>query len=339
MKHVWTFSLLTLLVGCTAHKKISSNVNEISVEKIWDKAPHSAFTDLVRFRNAWYCTFREAPAHVSGPVGRAYLIRSKDGIKWQGIDSFEMKGMDVRDPKLSITPSNRLMVLMDVETYKDGKIATRSPYYSVSDENGNNFSRPQRSKVDESITTRSDWVWRITWNKGVGYAVVYQQSSLIVLKTMDGSYFEKVSKLDIQGSPNESTIRFDKDDNMYVIVRRDGEDPMAVLAKSRPPYTAWVMNKMNYRLGGPNFLFLDDKTLCIGARLYEMVDGKLKPATAIFLSDLDGKIYKTIKLPSGGDTSYPGMVFYGDQLWVSYYSSHEGKTAVYLAKIPLSRLR
>ena len=31
--------------------------------------------------------------------------------------------------------------------------------------------------------------------------------------------------------------------------------------------------------------------------------------------------------------SYPGMVWDDDLLWLSYYSSHEGKTSIYLAKI------
>ncbi|NLX66267.1 MAG: hypothetical protein GXZ19_05770 [Bacteroidales bacterium] len=30
------------------------------VSKIWGEAPHSAFTDLIRFNNKFYCTFREA---------------------------------------------------------------------------------------------------------------------------------------------------------------------------------------------------------------------------------------------------------------------------------------
>ena len=40
-----------------------------------------------------------------------------------------------------------------------------------------------------------------------------------------------------------------------------------------------------------------------------------------------------LRLPSGGDTSYPGMVWHNDQLWISYYSSHEEKTSIYLAKV------
>jgi hypothetical protein len=42
-----------------------------------------------------------------------------------------------------------------------------------------------------------------------------------------------------------------------------------------------------------------------------------------------------LALPSGGDTSYAGMVVHDGMLWVSYYSSHEDKSAVYLAKLQL----
>ena len=40
-------------------------------------------------------------------------------------------------------------------------------------------------------------------------------------------------------------------------------------------------------------------------------------------------------LPSGGDNSYAGMVWHDDLLWMSYYSSHEEKTSIYLAKLKL----
>ena len=48
-----------------------------------------------------------------------------------------------------------------------------------------------------------------------------------------------------------------------------------------------------------------------------------------------GKLTEFLKLPSGGDTSYAGLVFYDGLLWVSYYSSHEDKTSIYLAKVEL----
>ena len=51
------------------------------------------------------------------------------------------------------------------------------------------------------------------------------------------------------------------------------------------------------------------------------------------------KLTEFLKLPSGGDTSYAGLEWHKGLLWVSYYSSHEGKTSIYLAKVKFSAKR
>ena len=38
-----------------------------------------------------------------------------------------------------------------------------------------------------------------------------------------------------------------------------------------------------------------------------------------------------LELPSGGDCSYPGLYWHDDLLHVTFYSSHEGKAAIYYA--------
>ena len=40
---------------------------------IWNRAAHNAFTDLLRFKDRWYCVFREGTAHVS-PDGALRVI-------------------------------------------------------------------------------------------------------------------------------------------------------------------------------------------------------------------------------------------------------------------------
>ena len=40
-----------------------------------------------------------------------------------------------------------------------------------------------------------------------------------------------------------------------------------------------------------------------------------------------------MKLSSAKDTSYAELVWHEDMLWVSYYSSHEVKTSIYLTKV------
>ena len=55
----------------------------------------------------------------------------------------------------------------------------------------------------------------------------------------------------------------------------------------------------------------------------------------LWLDVKTGRLTEFLKLPSGGDCSYPGLVLHEGLLWVSYYSSHEGKTSIYLAKVQL----
>ena len=93
---------------------------------------------------------------------------------------------------------------------------------------------------------------------------------------------------------------------------------------------------MSLRLGGPNFLFFNKgKNLVVGTRLWDEPGG---PITGILVTDLDGKIIKTFKLPSGGDTSYPGLWFHDGKLFVSYYSSHEDKSSIYFTSFPVKQL-
>src|SRR5262245_60092259 len=79
----------------------------LSVAKIWDAGQHNAFTDLIRFRDAWYCTFRESAGHVGGD-GRLRVLTSTDGQHWESAALLTEDAIDLRDPKLSITPDGRL---------------------------------------------------------------------------------------------------------------------------------------------------------------------------------------------------------------------------------------
>ena len=48
---------------------------------------------------------------------------------------------------------------------------------------------------------------------------------------------------------------------------------------------------------------------------------------------------RSAQAPSGGDTSYAGMVWHEGLCGISYYSSHQGKTAIYLAQVEVEGLR
>ncbi len=320
----------------------------VTVTKIWDKGGHQAFTDLMQFKRAFYCSFREGESHVAaGSSGKIRVLKSKDGSKWESIALLEIDNLDLRDPKLSITPDNKLMVTLAGAVFQNGVPTVMVPMSAFSDQNGTNFSTPVKCVLDPAIHPVQDWIWRVTWYKGVGYGVNYQlkenakdRTTLnkdawvpYLMKTTDGINFKNIKKLEVYDLPNESTIRFDHEGKMRILIRREAGDRMGVLAESMPPYKQWTYTKLDYRLGGPNFIFFNQTRLLIGTRIYD--EG---PSTGLYVTDLKGKILKTLKLPSSGDTSYPGMLIVKNELWTSYYSSHEGKTSIYLAKIPLRKL-
>ena len=104
---------------------------------------------------------------------------------------------------------------------------------------------------------------------------------------------------------------------------------------SHPPYTNWEWKPMGFRIGGQDFITLENGKLILATRTY-FNRGHCK--TALFRGTAEGDWEEIYVLPSDGDTSYPGLLVEGKEVWVSYYASTEqaGKAAIYLAKLPLS---
>ena len=110
-------SLLVLIAARTSHSQDVSpepgigKAAIVEVRKIWDRAPHNAFTDLVRSRDRWFCVFREGHGHVS-PDGSIRVIASSDGRDWSSSALLALPGADLRDPKITQTPDGRLMIVV-----------------------------------------------------------------------------------------------------------------------------------------------------------------------------------------------------------------------------------
>jgi hypothetical protein len=112
---------------------MATTPNLLSVAKIWDQGAHNPFTDLLRFDDRWWCTFREAEEH--GPsIGTVRVITSEDGADWQSVAVLEEQEVDLRDPKLSVTPDGRLMLVMGGCVYGSGEHGTRSPRIAFTSE-------------------------------------------------------------------------------------------------------------------------------------------------------------------------------------------------------------
>src|SRR5436190_502335 len=122
MPRLLSLAGLVILLGPSA----AAEPELVSVKMIWDKGKHNAFTDLVRFKDAWFCTFREADAHVGGD-GTCRVLTSKDGETWNAVALVAEKGIDLRDPKLSVTPDNRLMLIAGGSVYEGKTFKGRHP--------------------------------------------------------------------------------------------------------------------------------------------------------------------------------------------------------------------
>lgn len=311
-------------------------VELLEVNRIWDKAPHNAFTDLLRWHDAFYCAFREGRGHVSTD-GRIRILESKDADTWTSTALISLEGYDLRDAHLSVTPDGRLMLLGGAAPReKDNQSAPTGTFVSFSAD-GSQWTEPQIA------VKPGRWLWCVTWNKGKAYGVSYTAGKdngryLDLLVSDDGiHYTPHVPRLFDKGYPTEVTLRFDSDGTCYALVRRDrhGDDPSsAVLGVSRPEYKQWQWKDLGADFngfGGPNLIKIPGGHWLASGRMH---DGGAH--TAITYLDVEnGTMTKLAKLPSGGDTSYPGMIWHNGMLYVSYYSSHEGKTSIYLAKVKI----
>lgn len=317
--------LLLLLLACTLR---GAEATILSVERIGDAAPHNAFTDLVRWRDRFWCTYREGSAHVS-PDGALRILVSPDGLKWSPAARITSPRGDLRDPHFAVTPGGRLMVHGAVALPPPGPVRHQSLAW---------FSEEGLQWSDASeIGEPNVWLWRIAWNGphalGVGYDTTGERFVRLYSGTgRDGPPFQpRVQNLFGEGQPNEAGLAFLPDGTALCLLRRDGQPGTAQWGRSQPPYRDWTWRDLGVRIGGPQLLRLPDGRLVAGVRRY---DGEVRTALC-WLDPGAGALTEFLRLPGSGDCSYPGLVWWQDTLWVSYYASQEGATRVYLARVRL----
>jgi hypothetical protein len=188
----------------------------------------------------------------------------------------------------------------------------------------------------------------VTWHDGWAYGAAYRSGlggssapgpewTLSVYRSRDGVNYELVKAMDVLGRPNETTLRFEPNGEMIALVRREADGFMGHVGRAKLPYTQWTWQESNHRFGGQNFLRLPTGTWIVGTRDYTHLNAGKKTGASTMLAELgaNGQLTPLLNFQSGGDTSYPGLVWHDGLLWVTYYSSHEGKTSIYLAKLKI----
>jgi hypothetical protein len=304
----------------------------IAVEKIWDKAPHNGFTDLTRFQNLFYCCFREGESATKGE-GVIHMMVSASGKTWVDHITVSEAGVDLRDPKLIVTPDGkRLYLLCGGQT----AAGVRQPRYATSMD-GKVWTPMQK------LLAKGDWLWRATINPadkrfyGASYNIhpnsggpaPEKEWSLKTYASADGSVWQLSSIMQVPGQPGETTLRFVKDGTALALIARQGGDRKGVIGTAKAPYRDWTYAATGLPLGGPNFIELPDGRLIAGSRGFGATPGPHMVLYAMTPTSLT----PILELPSGGDCSYPGLYWEDDLLHVTYYSSHEGKASIYYARV------
>ncbi|MFM2480614.1 exo-alpha-sialidase [Celerinatantimonas sp. YJH-8] len=288
-----------------------------------DPKRHLAFTDLCQFESRYWLSYREASSH-HHQDGQLVILLSDDGQNWQfhsriGVDSGEL-----RDPKFVVTDAGELWL----QCARVDAQGLQSLIYR--------WQEPQWL-APEAIGEPNVWLWRTLWQADFGLSFGYRRPQTLQL------YRASRNPLDYQlwnaqplgdwaaryGYPNETGLAIDQRGVGYCLLRRDADNGHALLGHSQPPYRNWFWQELDQAIGGPVLTLTPDDQLLAVVRLYD-------PArTSVCQIDPDNaSIRELLTLPSAGDTSYAGVIWQSPtQLLISYYSSHEGSSAIYVAEV------
>ena len=214
-----------------------------------------------------------------------------------------------------------MLLAADVPAIGSG--GTRQSYTWFSDD-GTSWSAPGKALGD------SRWLWRAEWNSADGnaYGVSYENNSTRFHGSPSGGIFATIVPTLAAG--NEAALTFLADGSAATLVRREGAGAQLGVSSN---LTTWSFQNTGVFVGGPDMIQIPDGRIIVGGRFLDNFTSNPRMSLGL-LNPQTGTIQEFLKLPSGGDTGYPGLVWHDDKLWVSYYASHENnKSRVYLASV------
>ncbi|NCP65391.1 MAG: hypothetical protein GW836_12170 [Paraglaciecola sp.] len=301
------------------------------LKKIAYQGQHSAFTDLCLYRQHLFGCFRRALNHVSHD-GVICIFKSDLAGNTKLVSRITLYGCDIRDPKLSVRPDGKLMLIAYVNFYDEKDRLSSGRNLCWVSQDGLSWSSPRQ--FGEVFW----WLWRVRWQHKQAYGFAYNRGANAVdwyagdpLRTFN-KLTPRAFCLHKHGKayPNESDIVFDQQ-HCFALLRRDADSYSAQLGCSRQPYKQWQWRDLGVYIGGPVMQLLTDDVAIVAGRIIHQQQLR----TAVFTLQLSqATLSEPLLLPSAGDNSYPGLVITETAIYLSYYSSHEdNKSAIYLTKI------
>ena len=316
-----------------------------NIRRVPHNGEHNAFTDLIRFRDRYYLTFRSCPdGHSVHPTSSILVLASDDAQMWEQVHQFRVPKRDTRDPHF-LEFKDRLFVYTGTwycgdsspENYEYNKHLG----YASRSTDGRTWSEPVMLEG-----TYGHYIWRAAAHNGTAYLCGRRKREFVetprnvrsdvesaMLESDDGLIWRKRSLFQTtQG--NETAFLFEPDGSVLAVARFTRDNSQ--LCRSKPPYTAWDRTDLDRYIGGPLLARWGGRYL-VGGR--KMIDDR--PRTSLYWL-VEGELHEIAELPSGGDNSYPGFVeLTPTRGLVSWYSSHEKDdsgntmTAIYLADLEI----
>lgn len=345
---VTSLSAVAIIVVAGTAKAEECALPEVAVKnvrRVFHNGEHNAFTDLVRFRDRFYLTFRSCPdGHGVYPSASIIVLESSDARDWKQVYRFNVPKRDTRDPHFLVF-QDKLFVYTG--TWYCGDSApevyemNRHLGYAVTSSDGRDWSHPIMLEG-----TYGHYIWRAAAHEGTAYLCGRRKHEFVEAPRSDRSLVESAMLESDDGliwrkralfqttEGNETAFLFEPDGTCVAVCRLSG--PNALLCRSKPPYTHWKRTDLNRYIGGP-LLAKWGKRYLVGGRKRAG-----KPARTAFSWLVDGELHEFAVLPSGGDNSYPGFVELSPARGlVSWYSSHEKDesgntiTAIYMAELQI----
>lgn len=299
------------------------------VRKVFGDGKHNAFTAFVKFKDQYILAFRTAKDHNSTD-GDIVIMKSADAKTWTEATRIDIDKRDDRDPQFLMV-GDKLMLY--VASMKGPELVT----YAIATDDGKTWGKPQPVYEPRFI------VWKPLAFGKTFYASAHKKDEtsngkgreVHLVKSDDGLKWEKVSLIRAGNWESETTIHFGSDGTAFAFLRQKYGSPQAQILTAKSPYTDWNNIPTDVRhfsghsihtIGGNTYFLTRDrggeKGNEMGLVIYTFADGKLTPYC---------------RLPAGGDCSYAEVVRDGDDLLVTYYSTHEKETNIYIAVVPLKK--
>lgn len=320
-----------------------------SVRRAFHNGEHNAFTDLCRFGDHLYLTFRSCPdGHMVHPTASIIVLRSSDGEQWQQVHRFSVRDRDTRDPHFLVF-QGRLLVITGT-WYSGPTTLPREDYdlnkhlgYAAWTDDGDDWHSPVLLEG-----TFGHYVWRaaahgdrayLCGRRKPGFEVLApgepRETESLMLESEDGIVWRKRAVFQSERG-DETAFVFEEDGSVIAVARTFGNQE-AQLLRAAPPYDRFERNGLGRAIGGPLLARWGSRLVVGGRKTFPN-----QPPKAFLAWLIDGELREFAELPSGGDCSYPGLAPLSEtRALVSWYSSHErdadGRplTAIYLAELEL----